>query len=149
MRNRPADADDLLIKIVAALLLVASAAWIYVQATSEADASPSPAEIDHAALQASALARDREMAFYESQRRRDEAQLQDMRSQAGGSTINGKVLFNCSYRGTVTIQTVACPPPWIDVGPAGTGNDYGKLALAWAVSVSSSSSRRVFCFLPY
>lgn len=108
MRQRQADADDLLIKIIAMILIIVAGAWGYFRLWPEPKtpsltviappiAAISPPILPPTAAQAPVA---------------EEPPAPASPQPASGSAINGKALYYCTYRGTTSVQTEACVAPW-------------------------------------
>lgn len=113
MRQRQADADDLLIKIIAATLMIVAGAWGYSRFWPELN-TPSLTVIAPPPIAAISPSIDPPTAAQAPVV--EEPPAPPSPQPASGSAINGKVLYYCTYRGTTSVQTQACVAPWIS-GP--------------------------------
>ena len=98
MRNRERrhDADDVLIKVVAAVLVLVFGAWAYAEATDTKIVAPATSRVETAPV-ASILP--------------PPVPAPEPRP----SSINGKVLHACVLGRSKSFQTQACAPPWVEV----------------------------------
>jgi hypothetical protein len=104
MRNRERrhDADDVLIKLVAAILVLALAAWAYAEAAATKASPHATAEVPP-------------VAAYAPPPPTPQPGSPVLAPPASVSSINGKALYECAFGRSKSFQTQACAAPWVEV----------------------------------